>query len=582
MATNHYQSQRALYFQVKDLIEIASPERFRERFDLIVSQFKPDKLYLEVYRHGQTLEPAMFEAFANFFRQEGLTVAAGLTTDEPENNAGGFDTLCYTDPESKKILKQAIMAASPLSDELLIDDFFFTNCRCPRCISSKADKSWAEFRTQLMSEMLEEVILPSAKKANPSIHIVLKLPNWYQDYNQLGYSAKLVQSHALSLYVGAETRNPLYTQQHLPKYLSYFITRYVHRLGRPVAGSWIDPYEITGNWTWFAEQIEFTLLGQTPEITLFSLGDLLQPQYKLAFPIAGEVIRSMDQYLPALGSPTGLAAYLPEGGSGEDYIHGYIGSLGIPLEPRLSWPANDSLVLLTASSAADPLILERMHEKLLQGHDLIVTSGFLAAIQGEDFSRRFAPIQVEAASISSQRFAYSVDGGVTFAGVSESSESFNFPKLSYGTNDVWEILAVLGEASSVPLLLKLEYGLGKLYFWTMPHDFGQLPLLPPKVLNHLRLIATPEDAPVVLRGPGRVLLFTYDNDCIVLHSLIPWYDRITLELRHGYTAIENLETGDTIEGERVGASGDYEIKLSLRPGVSYAYKLKNGKMTLAN
>lgn len=575
MATTNHHINRAIYFQVKDLMRLSQPEQFRERFELIRAQYNPDKVYLEVYRHGQTLEASMFESFANFFRQEGLSVAAGLTTDEPENNAGGFDTLCYTDPESKKILKQATMTAAPFADELLIDDFFFTNCRCPRCIASKGEQSWAEFRTRLMSEMLEEVILPAAKKSNPSVQIILKLPNWYQDYNRLGYSANLAQNQALKLYVGAETRNPVYTQQHLPKYLSYFITRYIKKLDSNIAGTWIDPYEITGNWTWFAEQIEFTLLAKTPEITLFSLGDLIQPQYKLAFPIAGETIRSMDSYLPTLGMPTGLACYMPEGATGEDYLHGYIASLGIPLEPKTTWPETDSLVLLTESSAGDPAILDRIHSKLMLGHDVILTSGFLAAVQGEAFSRRFAPIRVEAQTITSQRFAYSVDGGVTFAGVCDSSQRFTFPKISYGTNDTWEILAILGEESSAPLLLKLEYGLGNLYIWTMPHDFGMLPLLPTKVQNPLRLVCTTKDAPVVLRGPGRVLLFTYDNDCIVLHSLLPWFDRVTLELRHGYIAVENLETGEITESEPVG--GIREVQLSLRPGVSYVFKMVNGK-----
>lgn len=575
MANHTHKINRAIYFQVKDLMNLAHPDHFREDFNRIRDQYNPDKVYLEVYRHGQTLESSMFDLFAKFFKQEGLSVSAGLTTDEPENNAGGFDTLCYTDPESKRILKQATMAAAPLSDALLIDDFFFTNCRCPRCISTKTDRSWAEFRTDLMHEMLEDVILPAAKKSNPSIQIMLKLPNWYQDYNDLGYSPSATSTHNLPFYVGAETRNPVYTQQHLPKYLSYFITRTIQDFNSNTVGSWIDPYEITANWTWFAEQIEFTLLAKSPEITLFSLGDLLQSQYTLAFPIAGETIRKQDLYLPVLGTPTGLACYIPEGSSGEAYLHGYIGSLGIALEPRHQWPTDDSIVLLSESSAEDPDILDRIHDKLLLGHDVILTSGFIAAVQGDDFDHRFAPIRVGTTQIRSQRYAYSIDGGITFAGIVENSECFSYPKISYRTNDAWALLSILGEASSAPLLLKLEYGLGNLYVWTMPEDFGHLPLLPSQVLNPIRQICTTEDAPLVLQGPGRVLLFTYDNDSFALHSMLPWLDRISIELRHGYTAIEHIVSGEVYESEL--HQGKPIVHLSLRPGVTYPFKLRNGK-----
>lgn len=569
MNTNQI-TNRAIYFQVKDLVNLAEPERFRERFSLIQHAYGANKVYLEVYRHGQTLEASMFESFASFFAEQGLTVSTGLTTDEPENNAGGFDTLCYTDPESKEILRQAILAAAVLSDELLIDDFFFTNCRCPRCIEAKGSGTWAAFRTALMDEMLETVILPAGRQANPGLKIALKLPNWYPHYHELGYSMKLATKHQLAVYVGAETRNPSYTQQHLPKYLSYFITRLIRQMGPETTGSWVDPYEITANWTWFAQQIEFTALAKVPELALFSLGDLLQPENKLAFPIAGETIRCLDHYLPALGTPTGLASYLPDASSGENYIHGYLAACGIPLEPKISWPDSDPQVFLTAACAKDPVILDRIRDKLLLGHDVILTSGFLEQVQGEDFTSRFGAIAMSSRTITSKRYAYS-HNGVTFAGICESSIAATYPEVTYATNDCWPILSILGENSSIPLLLKMEYGLGNLYIWTMPHDFGHLPLLPNKIQDELRLICASQDAPVILEDSQQVLLFTYDNDHIVLHSLAAWTQSIRLLLRHGYKSIENLETGELIVGVRHGTSND--LSVTLKPAVNMVYKL---------
>lgn len=567
-------TKRAIYCQVKDLLAITNLESFQERFRLIQEQYAAEKIYLEVYRHGRTLEASRFEALAAFFRQEGLEVATGLTTDEPEHNDGGFDTLCYTDDESRKIIQQAVRTAASHTNELLIDDFLFTNCRCQNCIQVKGKQSWSEFRVKLMSEILEDIILPTAKSSNAQVEVILKFPNWYQGYNSLGYSLANAEANGLSLYAGAETRNPIYTQQHLPKYLSYFICRLLDNAGTKLHGAWIDPYETTGNWTWFAEQIELALLAKSDEITLFSLGDLLEAQYKLAFPIAGEVIRSSDLYLSSLGKPSGLASYLPEGGQGEDYLHGFIGSVGIPLEPRTIWPEHEPSILLTKSSAVDPAILARMQTGLLDGKDIILTSGFLESVQGDDFDVLFAHIEVTRSRLQSQRFAYSVDGGITFAGVSESATLFSFPKISYKNNDSWELVAALGAETSCPLLLKLEYGRGNLYVWTMPDDLGQLADLPPKVLNPIRAVLALNEAPVILRGPGKILLFTYDNDCIVLHSLLPWFDSVTLEIRHGYDSLLDLESGEYLRSELI--AGKHELRLSLRAGVTRVFKLKNG------
>ncbi len=569
--------KRAIYGQVKDFLQITDLESFQERFTAMQRQYAAEKIYIEIYRHGQTLDKEHFERFATFFRQEGLEVACGLTTDEPENNAGGFDTLCYTDPESHKILEQAVRYAAVLSDELLIDDFLFTNCRCKRCISQKGKSSWADFRVELMQNMLESIILPTVKTVNPNCQVVLKFPNWFHGYNNLGYSLKNSFKKDVQIYAGAETRDPVYTQQHLPKYLSYFTTRLLSLGPNGLNGAWVDAYETTGNWTYFAQQIEYALFAKAKEISLFSLSDLMTAQYKLALPIAGEVVSSAEDILSMLGTPSGIGAYLPEGGLGEDYIHGFIGACGIPLEPNLKWPKIEPTILLTESSSIDEHLIDRMHNSLMDGRDVVITSGLLKKIQSETFWNSFAHIEVLNQTIDSRRFAYSVDGGVTFAGVSESATKMRFPVIKFRNNDAWELLAALGESTSCPLFLKLEYGRANLYIWTTPDDPGHLPLLPSKVLNAIRKILAGNDAPIAFRGPGNIHLFTYDNDVVILSSQLPYLDSITLELRHGYTAIEDLETGEIIVSTTV--NGQDELRLSLRPGVSRIFKLQNGSYT---
>lgn len=50
-------------------------------------------------------------------------------------------------------------------------------------------------------------------------------------------------------------------------------------------------------------------------------------------PIGGYVLETMDEFVGGLGNPIGTACYIPYHSMGEDYLHNYMGMLGIPLEP---------------------------------------------------------------------------------------------------------------------------------------------------------------------------------------------------------------------------------------------------------
>ena len=114
------------------------------------------------------------------------------------------------------------------------------------------------------------------------------------------------------IYTGTETRNPQYTHQHLPRYLSYFMIRYMENVkpGKN-GGGWFDPFQCSYNPASYADQGYLTLLGKAAEVTLFSLGNLISRDYALFVPVAGYVMDSADEFLGELGKPTGTAAYVP-------------------------------------------------------------------------------------------------------------------------------------------------------------------------------------------------------------------------------------------------------------------------------
>lgn len=135
--------------------------------------------------------------------------------------------------------------------------------------------------------------MKTAKEINPDINVIVKFPQWYEVFNETGYDLKMEPALFDSIYTGTETRNPEYCAQHLPKYLSYFVMRYLESAapGRNLGG-WFDPYECTYNLTSYLEQGYLTLFAKAKEVTLFCLDSIIKdPSFRLFAPAVGELLR---------------------------------------------------------------------------------------------------------------------------------------------------------------------------------------------------------------------------------------------------------------------------------------------------
>jgi len=561
----------AIYCPISDLENIKDLDRFNQQFQWIQKHVNVNKVYLETFRHGRMIERGQIERIRNFFREKGLETSGGITTDGAPSGEGGFDPLCYTSHNTLKLLKEVVEFTASLFDEIILDDFYFTNCRCPSCIEAKKDRTWSEFRLELMRDVSKNIILGPAKRVNPNVRMIIKYPNWYEHYQDTGYNLKDEPGIFDAVYTGTETRNPMYTQQHLPKYLSYFLVRYLENVapGRN-AGGWYDPYECSYNLTSYAEQAYLTLFAKAREVMMFCLGSLLNPEYSLCIPINGQLFIDVDKYLGELGNPVGIACYLPFHSHGEDYLHNYIGMLGIPLEPYPEYPEDAQTVFLTESASMDKDILMKIHRSLMNGADVILTSGFVKAVTPLGFQEMFANVTVSDRKTWVNRYAYSNDGGICFGGCEESAKAILLPQLEFQTNDTWELIAGFGEDNSFPILLKTLYGKGRLYILTIPEDYGDLYNYPRKILLPIRQVFS-RNMPLLLDSYSKVALFMYDNDCFILHSFQPWYDEVRIELKKGYTSIKDLVYGNIIKAQE--ENGKPVVRLRLSPGINRVFKL---------
>lgn len=558
----------SVYCPVGDLITIEDMDAFAARFAFIEKHVHVGKVYLETYRSGQLIDRLRIESLISFFRSKGIKTSGGITTTPPPGGKRGFEAFCYTDPESLGFLADVSRFTASLFDEIILDDFYFTNCRCERCIEAKGNRSWADFRLSLMKDVSEKVIAGPARSVNPNVRLIIKYPNWYEHFQETGYNLEDEPAIFDMVYTGTETRNPTYTTQNLPKYLSYFNMRFMENAapGRN-GGGWFDPYECQYNLTSYADQAWLTLFSKAREATLFSLGSLLEENYSLFAPAAGQVFADMDKYLDQLGNPVGTACYIPFHSHGEDYLHNYLGMAGIPLEPFPSYPEDADVVFLAESSACDPDIVEKIKAGLLRGSRVVVTSGFIKASRGK--TSEIANITCTDRKARVAKYACSDSGGIRFDGYGDGDREIIIPQLEFPTNDVWKLIGALGEDSSFPILLKTYYGRGEFVVLTIPDDPGDIYHYPRNVLNLIR--SELSSGRVTLDSVARHALFTYDNGTFILRSFLPYSDRISINVKGGEAKLLDLVSGKVFSG--IPRDGGMSFEFMSVPGTNRIFKL---------
>lgn len=72
-------------------------------------------------------------------KKNNIETAGGITlTTTPTNHDSDlFTTYCYSNPKDLEDIKAIVRYTAELFDSYVIDDFFFTHCKCELCIKGK-------------------------------------------------------------------------------------------------------------------------------------------------------------------------------------------------------------------------------------------------------------------------------------------------------------------------------------------------------------------------------------------------------------------------------------------------------------
>jgi hypothetical protein len=563
----------AIYARAYEVREMGDLEKLRARFDLVRKHVKVSKVYLETHRDRILVDDETLRKAKAFFAERGVQTAGGITLTIDERNR--FETFCYSDPEHRQWVQRVVEHTARHFDEFILDDFFFTSCKSDVEIRARGERSWTDYRLQLLDEAARNVVLATARKANPKVKVIIKYPNWYDHFHGLGFNLEEGPQTFDAIYTGTETRDAVRSAQHLQPYHGYQIFRYLENL-RPGhnAGGWVDPFGSRFA-DRYAEQLWLTLFARAPEITLFDFGSIQMPVPKsqrapwqgqgtsLDFDavvapylkpdgsfapeltvarVAGWALQKIDPVIGQLGNPVGVKSYKPFHSNGDDFLHSFFGMVGIPVDLRPEFPAEAPLVLLTAAAAHDRDIASKIERQLRAGKSVLATSGLLAALQGKGIER------IAELEVLSQR-ALVEDFRAGFGEPVKARKRILIPQLRYFTNDSWSLVDAVDGPMGWPLLHDAGYAGGHLYVWTIPDNPADLYALPVEALNPIRRIAT-QGLDVRMDGPAEVSLFLYDNGTLVVESFRDEATEVSLVMT-GRRAVRDLETGESLAGALV-------------------------------
>jgi hypothetical protein len=541
------------------------------------------------------VDEKILQSVIKFFKSRGLQVAGGITYTIDESN--NFETFCYTNPEHRKKVKEIAEYTAKYFDEFILDDFFFTSCKCDLCIKAKGDMSWTDYRLKLMTEAARELVIDPAKKVNPEVKVVIKYPNWYEHFQGLGFNLETQPSMFDGIYTGTETRDPVSTDQHLQQYLSYLIIRYFNNLapGR-IGGGWVDS-GASFYLDRYAEQFWLTLFAKAPEITMFDYRQLqthIRPQLKGAWqgtgtsfdwdemmkPLqvgaklvtpttiaraAGLTFENVDKFLGLLGNPVGVKSYRPYHATGEDFLQNYLGMIGIPMDILPAFPTDGKNIILTESVKFDPLIVSKIRERLQSGKNVMITSGLLRALQGKG-------IEDIVELTYTDRKALVKDFRAGWFNPGQSAQEILIPQINYLTNDSWEEITAIKGATGWPILHRAQYSKASLYVLTIPDNFSDLYQYPSAILNRIRAVAT-QDFKIRLEGSSMVSLFLYDNGTFIVESFLNEPVTVKIIAIEPVKTISDLLSGESLQGTVVPAFTfrnrqpdlTYSFEISIKP-----------------
>ncbi|MGH8024292.1 MAG: hypothetical protein ACRED1_11960, partial [Limisphaerales bacterium] len=500
-----------------------------ETWSRLTRNLKIDKIYIEVMRNDTLVDEAGLEKLKKFYQAQGAHVCGGLAFSISERN--GYEGFDYANPADREFFRKSVAMAARHFNEILLDDYFFFDRKTAYDIQAKGDRTWTQFRLDTMREVVKDLLMKTARQVNPRCKVIVKMANWYDQYAGMGNDTEFVPRMVDGMFAGTESSLWVGQEQHLQPYLSYDIMRFMDNLKPGInQGGWVDesgavPIDR------YSEQLLDTVFARCPEMCCFNYSGLLRdvppfaihdrpwddeptslnlaevrqtlgPGQKLTYAdVAAYTLGQADKVLVHLGRPVGIKTYTPYHATGEEFLHDYLGMIGLPMDILPYFPTDAPMVILTEQARFDPHIIRKIEARLKAGKSVCVTSGFLRAMQNKGV-QGICELEDTGVSVLVRRFTFAGGPGASFffrrdfdrrGGEStnapdplDAQRDILIPEIKYFnvlTHDAWgDVLAITPGGTTYPLLLSCDYSKGKFHVLTIPNDPADSSAFPPAAL----------------------------------------------------------------------------------------------------
>ncbi|MBQ8569373.1 MAG: hypothetical protein IJ446_09185 [Oscillospiraceae bacterium] len=574
----NYRNFKLVVYFISHAVKHLDEEALEKQIAFFNKYMRLDKVYIEPYRDGCFASEEQLRKCKEIFERNGIEAQGGITTSLPDPDKQClFNVMCYNDEKMISLVKEACEMNARVFNGFIIDDFFFTNCTCDKCREGRdeynrahgiTDGSWQEYRCDLMHRVSRDYIIGPAKKINPDCKITIKYPNWMESYQETGYDP-LKQKEIFDLiYTGTETRDPVNTDQHLPRYLSYSLMNYMEKTapGRN-GGGWFDPFDCR-LLDYYLEQAYLTAFAKPREMMMFCFQALVD---SVNVPALGFMLDKLDSLLDNLGSPVGIPCYIPHRAQGEDNVQDFLGMNGFPVLTTPDFEEDAETMLLTASSAYDKDIVDKLEKYIAKGGKAIVTNGFVKATLGRGIER-ITSIRDRGRRMTSNDFASESSVRYNRWEREYSQRAVTVPVMEFRNNATWgAVCKAFAEEESCTVLARDYYGKGQMYTLVVPDTFSDIKYYPEKILDRMRREFAVNG--IRMEGTSRISLFVYDNDSFVIY---PYADNFTCD-SDIYVFVKGAAALEKINGGRIEPlyteNGEAAFRLRTSVGKFEGYKI---------
>jgi hypothetical protein len=347
------------------------------------------RVYVESYRDKVEPSDEALRRARDGFRAAGFLVSGCITPTQIGKPSTGWKTVsCYTDPTTRKEIERIFRRAAGFFDEIMIDDFLFTDCRCEACTRARGDRTWADYRCDLMLDVSRHELLSAVRAVNPRCKLIIKYPCWHEDFQDRGYDVSRQTAAFDKTWVGTETRGgvPGSGWNAEPQYRAYWLMRWLGGIGAAkCGGGWYD--WIGTSPEYYLEQARMTILGGAREAMLFNFGALVQdglgkrdvaawltelPQhFELASLISGRKPRGLLGWKPASSPP------------GKDRnLHSLLGMAGFPVIAAHTFDGTAPGFVFGEQTRADKTWSRAWRSALASGKPVVASAAFAGSGSG--------------------------------------------------------------------------------------------------------------------------------------------------------------------------------------------------------